>query len=429
MPVKAVVGAQWGDEGKGKIVDLLASDADIVVRFGGGSNAGHTVVNKFGTFRLHSLPSGVFHAGVLNVVGTGTVVDFESLLAELGQLRDAGVPNPNILISERAHVIMPYHKLEDRVSEERLGAHRIGTTGQGVGPAYVDKVSRTGIQAGEILDPERLEAKLRWIIELKRAKLNGRPDEALDLDRLMDSVRSWNEHLGATIGDGFWAIRGALDAEERILLEGQLGVMRDLDWGTYPFVTSSTTLAAGAGAGAPVPPWAIREIVAVVKAYTSAVGEGPLPTELRGAEAEVLRAKGKEYGATTGRPRRVGWLDGCALRYATTLMGATAIAITKLDVLDGMDRIRIGVAYETRGEVVDSVPHPALLEETKTVYEEVPGWHESTAGAVRWSDLPANARRYVERISEIAQSPVAMIGTGQSRDDIVVLPEAVLSTV
>lgn len=420
MPITAVVGAQWGDEGKGKIVDLLAQHADVVVRFAGGSNAGHTIVNEFGTFKLHSLPSGAFNPACLNIVGTGTVVDFDSLSRELDEIRTAGARDVRLTISDRAHVVMPYHKALDRLKEESLGDLKIGTTGQGVGPAYADKVDRSGIQAGELHDLVRLEQRLQLAtLQKNRVIENVFSHDPIDSEELLKVIRRWADEFESTIADTVPLLRDAVDNDRRILLEGQLGLMRDLDWGTYPYVTSSTTFAAGAASGAGIPSRLISDVVGVVKAYTSAVGEGPLPTELHGAEAQALREKGNEYGATTGRPRRVGWLDAVALRYATYVGGFTRLAVTKLDILDGMEVLKIAVAYEVEGETITEFPHPMRVAGAKPVYEELSGWNQRTTEALSWDELPENARRYVRRIEEITGIPVSLLGVGEAREAII----------
>lgn len=424
MPVTAVVGAQWGDEGKGKIVDLLAQQVDVVCRFGGGSNAGHTIVNEFGFFKLHSLPSGAFNPNTINVIGTGTVVDFDSLASEIHEVVKAGATHPKLVISDRAHVIMPYHKTLDRLKDESLGKRRIGTTGQGIGPAYVDKVDRTGIQAGELEDVRALEEKLRFILVEKNGTAQHYSGSTrFNLRESLESVARWHEAFGLFIQDTIPILGSAVATGSRILLEGQLGIMRDLDWGTYPFVTSSTTFAAGAGSGAGLPPRLIKDVVAVVKAYTSAVGTGPVPTELFGPEGDKLREKGIEYGTTTGRPRRVGWLDGVALQYAAAVGGFTRVAVTKLDVLDGIDPVKIATAYRIRDRTVESFPHPSKLEGAEPIYEELPGWTESTARAESWDELPSNAQRYLERIAELANAPISMIGVGQARKETILISE------
>ncbi|HZT95465.1 MAG TPA: adenylosuccinate synthase [Chloroflexota bacterium] len=416
MGVTAVVGAQWGDEGKGKVVDVLADGCRIVARFGGGSNAGHTVVNEYGAFRLHSLPSGAFHAGVTNVLGTGTVVDFDSLGSELDALHAAGVPKPLLLISARAHVIMPYHRALDGVKDEARGAMRIGTTGRGVGPAYVDKADRVGIQAGELLDPVPLAQKLSVILEDKNRLLGERYHHpGFTLEAVLELTNSWRKRFGSVIADTDSVLSSALARDDGILAEGQLGVMRDLDWGTYPYVTSSTTFAAGAGPGLGIPPRYISDVVGVVKAYTTAVGEGPLPAEMAEGESTWLRERGQEYGATTGRPRRVGWLDAVALRYAARLTRFTRLAVTKLDVLDGLRTVRIVVGYEIDGETSDRMPLAHRLSRARPVFDEVDGWTEDTSSARCWTDLPHACRRYLDRISTIAEAPVSLVGVGSSR--------------
>lgn len=415
MSVVAVVGAQWGDEGKGKIVDLLAQKAHIVCRFGGGSNAGHTIVNDYGSFKLHSLPSGVFNPQTLNIVGSGAVVDFDSLSTELSEVRASGIETVQLIISDRSHVIMPYHRVLDRLREEDLGEHRVGTTGRGIGPAYVDKVDRVGFQAGELLDLDRLRGKLLRVLRLKTRGLEAPGSRSeFNIDAVLHAIGAWRDEFGDCIQDTIPITSAALAAGRRMVLEGQLGVMRDIDWGTYPYVTSSTTFAAGGGPGAGIPPRLIDTVIGVVKAYTTAVGEGPLPTELFGPEAGDLRERGQEYGATTGRPRRVGWLDGVALRYAATVGALTEMAITKLDVLDGLDSVQIAVAYEREGQLLRAFPHPSQLEGVKPVYESLPGWSGS-AGARSWQELPVNARRFIRRIEELVGVPTKLVGNGPQR--------------
>jgi adenylosuccinate synthase len=420
LPVTAVIGAQWGDEGKGKIVDLLAGEADIVARSAGGSNAGHTIVNAHGTFKLHSMPSGAFNPNALNVLGTGTVVDFDSLIKEISEIMAAGVPEPRFVVSDRAHVVMPFHKELDQVKDWALGDLRLGTTGQGVGPAYSDKIDRIGIQTGELLDMEALLPRLKLLLKIANQtlhKIYGGPE--MELEHVLEKVNLWRERFGERIQSTVPVLRDALHTDKRILLEGQLGVMRDLDWGTYPYVTSSTTFAAGAGAGVGIPPRSIQDIVGVVKAYTTAVGEGPVPTELHGKQAADLRNRGNEFGATTGRPRRIGWLDAVALRYAVSVGAFTQLAITKLDILGGIDPIKIAVGYEIDGEIVDEFPHSTALRHVRPVYETVPGWPAQIECPQEWADLPENARKYVRRVEELAGVRVSMIGVGESREAII----------
>jgi adenylosuccinate synthase len=420
MPVTAVVGAQWGDEGKGKIVDVLAGRTDIVSRFGGGSNAGHTVVNQFGTFKLHSLPSGVFSPETVNIVGTGTVVDFDSMCSELDELSTAGVSPIDLAISSRAHIIMPYHVVLDQLKDASLGERKIGTTGRGIGPAYADKADRLGIQAGELLDWNRFRERVAFALEQKNRLIRALYDHpGFETTAILERAAAWRDRFSTYIKDTIPIIRRALDADARVMLEGQLGVMRDLDWGIYPYVTSSTTFAAGAGSGAGIPPARITDVLAVVKAYTSAVGEGPLPTEMTGSDGDSLRDRGHEYGATTGRPRRVGWLDGVALRYAANVGGFSRIAVTKLDILDGIDPLRIAVAYRTHEGVVQDFPTGTDLETAEPIYEEMQGWSEDTSAITRWDDLPVPTQRYLRRVSELAAAPISIVSVGASRESTI----------
>jgi len=420
MPVTAIVGAQWGDEGKGKITDLLAHDADLVLRFGGGSNAGHTVVNEFGEFKLHLIPCGIFNPDAVSLVGTGAVVDFAFLEAELAELERAGVPTEGLRISSRAHVIMPYHLILDRLQDEARGSSAIGTTRRGVGPAYVDKADRVGIQVGDLLQPGVVRQKLHEVLPRKNDLLRLYGHEPLTIEAMMRDVEVWRERYGDRIVDHVEVVSKALDRDQTILLEGQLGALRDLDWGTYPYVTSSTTIAGGGAVGGGIPPMRIDNVLGVVKAYTTAVGAGPLPTELHGAEAEDLRERGGEYGATTGRPRRVGWFDAVATRYACLLNGFSSLAVTKLDVLDGMPSLRICTAYEVEGKRYTTVPATSEFSRAAPVYEDLPGWTERTTHITTWNDLPAAARRYLERIEELVGAPIGIVSVGQARRETII---------
>lgn len=421
MPVRAIVGAQWGDEGKGKITDLLAQDADVVMRYGGGSNAGHTVVNAHGEFRLHAMPSGVFNSDAISLIGTGTVVDFPSLVAEMKDLRQAGVDARGLRISSRAHVVMPYHLLLDRLGDEARGSMAVGTTRRGVGPTYVDKADRVGIQVGDILDRDVLKTKLELVLPQKNRLLRDvYGHEPLEMEQLLSEATAWRERFGDRVVDQVALLADLLAANKRILLEGQLGALRDLDWGTYPYVTSSTTIAGGGAVGGGIPPMYIDSVVGVVKAYTTAVGAGPLPAELHDEIGEDLRQRGGEYGATTGRPRRIGWFDAVATRYACLLNRFTGIAVTKLDVLDGMPSLKICTAYQTDDATYTTVPSTAVLERAKPEYEEIEGWTESTREVKSWDDLPANARAYIRRIEELVGAPVNIVSVGQSRDQTII---------
>jgi adenylosuccinate synthase len=422
MTVTAVVGAQWGDEGKGRIVDYLARGADMVIRFQGGDNAGHTVVNEIGTFRLHLVPSGIFNPRTVCIVGTGMVVNPESLLREMEeQLAPAGVSLDNLWLSERAQVLMPYHRMLDGLQEGARGGARIGTTGRGIGPAYADKAARTGVRLGDLRRAGYLRARLGLVLPGVNRTLAHFGQPAVDLDSLVDQATGWGERLGSRIVDTLPVIREAVQNGRSILLEGQLGVMRDLDWGTYPYVTSSNPLAGGACVGAGLPPTAITAIVGVVKAYSTAVGAGPFPVELHDETGAHLREVGQEYGATTGRPRRCGWFDGVAIRYAAWLNGFTELAVTKLDVLDGLSELRICVGYEIDGKVVEHVPDTPDLERASPIYETCPGWRGSTRDARCWDDLPAAARAYLGRIADLAGVTVRYVSVGPARGQLVVL--------
>jgi adenylosuccinate synthase len=420
MSVTAVVGAQWGDEGKGRVIDYLAQAADVVIRFQGGDNAGHTVINDYGKHALHLIPSGIFNPKTANIIGSGCVVNPQSLLAEMASLAQAGVTFDNLWISTRAQMLMPYHRTLDELEEAARGPDSIGTTKRGIGPAYADKAARSGLRMGDLLQPEWLEGRLDAALRTVNRKieiLGGTPVDGRELFALCMEFR---EKLGERIVDSVPLVRHALEAGQSILLEGQLGVMRDLDWGIYPYVTSSNPTATYAGAGAGLPARAIDRVIGVVKAYSTAVGDGPFPVELHDAVGEKLRQDGGEFGATTGRPRRCGWFDGVAIRYAAWLNGMTGLAITKLDVLDTFESLQVCVGYRLpSGELVtDSMPDTPLLYRVTPVYESWPGWQCSTAGCRRWSDLPPAARAYVERLSELAGVNVAYVSVGPEREQM-----------
>jgi adenylosuccinate synthase len=423
VPVTAVVGLHWGDEGKGKVIDLLAQEAELVIRFNGGANAGHTIVNEWGTFRLHLVPSGIFNPGCRNLIGPGCVVNPDILLHEVDELAQRGLVRGELFVSNRAHLTLPFHVQMD-VAEDEARAH--GTTRQGIWPTYADKVARIGLRVGDLLDPEFCERQLRILVARRSTLLEAvygvRPPE---FKTLRARLQAWAERLVPYVTDGYAVVQEALERDASILLEGHLGAMRDLDWGVYPYVTSSTTLAGGACAGAGVPPNRITRIVGVVKAYTTAVGSGPLPTEERGEVGERLRELGAEYGATTGRPRRCGWFDGVAARFAARLNGCTEIALMKLDVLDAFDRIRICVAYELDGRLLFTVPPTPVLERVRPVYEDLEGWRTSTSGLARYADLPQAARAFVRRIQELCGAPVTLIGTGARREHMIHTPGGV----
>ena len=411
----AIVGAQWGDEGKGKITDLLAQEADVVIRFQGGNNAGHTVVNQHGTFKLHLVPSGIFNPNALCVLGPGTVVDLAFLCRELEQLERSGISTANLRVSDRAHLLLPWHIALDRLDERERGRRKLGTTGQGVGPAYSDKVGRHGIQVYEVRDERRFRERVRRELETKNAILERFGDAPLDATAVADGVLAAAATLGDRIVDTLPLVERALARDARVLLEGQLGAMRDLDWGIYPYVTSSNPLAGGASVGAGIPPRMITRVIGVVKAYSTAVGEGPFPTELRGEEATALRERAHEYGATTGRPRRVGWFDAVAARHAHRLNAFTELAVTKLDVLDVYERIPFCASYELDGTRTCDMPTTHALERARPCYETLAGWSTPITALTERRALPANARAYLSRIEQTVGAPIGMVGVGPER--------------
>ena len=432
MSVIAVVGAQWGDEGKGRVVDYLADEADLVIRYGGGNNAGHTVVNPHGHFKLHLIPSGIFHPGTRNLLGNGVVINPPALVTELDGLAAAGFDCDNLFISDRAHLVMPYHVLLDQLEERERGARKLGTTSRGIGPAYVDKVARRGIRVVDLMEPDAFRARLadtlpriRRIVDGYAAgdELGDEIAEATDEARIADAYLAAGERLTRHVVDGQALVDDALERGDRILLEGQLGTMRDLDWGTYPYVTSSSPIPGGASLGAGLPAVAIDQVLGVAKAYTTAVGGGPLPTELEGADGERLRERGQEYGTSTGRARRCGWYDAVAVRFSVRLAGYSSIALTKLDVLDGYDRIPIAAAYRdpTDGREWATVPaSTSVYERLEPVYEELDGWRTDTTGCRAWSELPPAARAYVERLEQLAGVPISHVSVGPERAQMIV---------
>ncbi|MDE3194209.1 MAG: adenylosuccinate synthase [Chloroflexota bacterium] len=415
MPVTAVVGAQWGDEGKGKITDYLAQQADVVIRFQGGSNAGHTVVNDKGTFKLHLVPSGVFNPDALCILGTGMVIELPFLVEELEMLESRGVSTANVRVSDRAHLTLPWHIALDRLDERERGRQKLGTTGRGVGPTYSDKVARHGIQISDVRDEKRFRERVAHELITKNTILEKLGEEPLDARVVADSVLAAASKLGDRITDTLPLVERAVAKDARILLEGQLGAMRDLDWGIYPYVTSSNPLAGGAAVGTGIPPRLITRVIGVVKAYSTAVGEGPFPTELHGKEAEDLRERGQEYGATTGRPRRVGWFDAVAPRHAHRLNAFTEIAVTKLDMLGRYERIPFCTAYEIDGKLTTDMPPTAIVERAKPHYEQLPGWSRDISGITDRALLPNEAKGYLRRIEETVGAPVGMVGVGPER--------------
>ena len=417
MPVTAIVGAQWGDEGKGRIIDYLAQRADVVIRFQGGDNAGHTVINDYGKHALHLIPSGIFNPATRNIIGSGCVVNPGALLEEMARLEAAGASLDNLWISARAHMVLPYHRLLDALEEQARGADSIGTTRRGIGPAYADKAARSGLRMGDLLHPDWLEARLENALRTVNRKLQVLGGEPVDGRELFALLMDYRAKLEPRIVDTTPILRQALEADASILLEGQLGVMRDLDWGVYPYVTSSNPTAAYAPVGAGLPAGSVTRVIGVVKAYSTAVGEGPFPTELHDATGEKLREIGAEFGATTGRPRRCGWFDGVAIRHAAWLNGMTGLAVTKLDVLDHFEELKICVGYRLpSGEIItDAVPDTPILYQVEPVYETWPGWLSDTTRARRWDDLPREARAYLRRISDLAGVKIDYVSVGPER--------------
>lgn len=420
MTVTAVVGAQWGDEGKGRIIDYLAQEADMVIRFQGGDNAGHTVINEFGKHALHLVPSGIFTARTQNIIGSGCVVNPQSLLEELANIEAAGVETSNLWISARAQMLMPYHRTLDVLEEAARGKDTIGTTKRGIGPAYADKAARSGLRIGDLLHPDWLEGRLDNALRTTNRKIELLGGEPVDGQELYQLCMEYRQKLGHRIIDTVPMTRQALEAGKAILLEGQLGVMRDLDWGIYPYVTSSNPTAAFASSGAGLPARTLDKVIGVVKAYSTAVGDGPFPVELHDADGEKLREIGGEFGATTGRPRRCGWFDGVAIRYAAWLNGMTGLAITKLDVLDRFDTLKICVGYRMPdGDIItDSMPDTPLLGQVTPVYEGWRGWNQPTTDCRSWDDLPKAARAYIHRLSELAGVKVAYVSVGPEREQM-----------
>ncbi|HEV2011085.1 MAG TPA: adenylosuccinate synthase [Candidatus Limnocylindria bacterium] len=416
MPVTAIVGAQWGDEGKGKITDLLAQEADLVIRYQGGNNAGHTVVNELGTFKLHLVPSGIFNPNATCVLGTGMVIDLATLRDETRMLEGRGVSTANLRISDRAHLLMPWHIALDRLDERERGRRKLGTTGQGVGPAYADKVARHGIQVYEVRDEAAFRARVAHELETKNVILTKFGDAPLDPRAVADGVLEAAAALGDRIVDTLPIVELAVATDARVLLEGQLGAMRDLDWGIYPYVTSSNPLAGFASIGAGIPARSITRVIGVVKAYSTAVGEGPFPTELEGEAAKALRERAEEYGATTGRPRRIGWFDAVAARHAQRLNAFTELAVTKLDMLGSYEEIPFCTAYSLDGRLTSDMPPTKLLDRVAPHYERLRGWCQDIGAIREQAQLPPAARAYLKRIEETVGAPIGMVGVGPERN-------------
>ena len=421
--VKAVVGANWGDEGKGKITDMLAEKADIIVRFQGGANAGHTIVNNYGKFALHTLPSGVFYNHTTSVIGNGVALNIPILMKEIKSITDRNVPMPKILVSDRAQMVMPYHILFDQYEEERLGGKSFGSTKSGIAPFYSDKYAKIGFQVSELFDDELLEEKVQRVSEMKNVILEHLYHKPLiDPAELLNTLHEYRDMIAPFVCDVSAFLDKALKEGKTILLEGQLGTMKDPDHGIYPMVTSSSTLAAYGAIGAGIPPYEIKQIVTVSKAYSSAVGAGAFVSEIFGDEADELRrcgGDGGEFGATTGRPRRMGWFDCVATKYGCRLQGATDVAFTVLDALGYLEEIPVCVGYEINGEVTTDFPVTYKLEKAKPVLKKLPGWKCDIRGIRKFEDLPENCRKYVEFIEEQIGFPITMVSNGPGREDII----------
>ncbi|MEE0752765.1 adenylosuccinate synthase [Frisingicoccus sp.] len=422
--VKAIVGANWGDEGKGKITDMLAEESDIVVRFQGGSNAGHTIINDYGKFALHILPSGVFYNHITSVIGNGVALNIPYLINEMNDLVKKGVPQPKILVSDRAQILMPYHILFDQYEEERLGGKSFGSTKSGIAPFYSDKYAKVGFQVNELFEDEAiLKEKVRSVLETKNVLVEHLYHKApIDPEEIFKELLEYREMIRPFVGDVSVFLRDALKEGKRILLEGQLGSLKDPDFGIYPMVTSSSTLAAYGAIGAGIPAREIKDVVTVVKAYSSAVGAGEFVSEIFGEEADELRRRGGdggEFGATTGRPRRMGWFDAVASRYGCRMQGATEVALTVLDVLGYLDELPICIGYEIDGKVTKDFPATHELKKAKPVYTTLPGWKSEIRGITKYEELPENCRKYIEFIEKELEVPITMVSNGPGRHEII----------
>ncbi|MDY3014232.1 MAG: adenylosuccinate synthase [Evtepia sp.] len=422
--VKAIVGANWGDEGKGKITDLLAERSDLVIRYQGGANAGHTIINDYGRFALHTLPSGVFYSHITNIIGNGVALDIRKLTQELQMLIDAGVPAPNLIIAQRAQLLLPYHVLQDTYEEARLGGRAFGSTKSGIAPFYSDKYAKIGIQVCDLFHEDRLKQRLEQALEVKNVLFQALYHQPpVDAQELYEELLSLREVIRPYVGDTVAYVHQALKEGKTILLEGQLGAMKDPDLGIVPMTTSSHTLAGFGCVGAAIPPTAIEDVICVTKAYSSCVGSQtePFVSELLGPEGDELRRRGGdkgEFGATTGRPRRVGWFDTVATRYGCMVQSATKVALTCLDVLGYLDEIKVCTGYEVNGVVTRDFPVPALLDQAKPVFTTLPGWKCDIRGITEYDALPANAKAYVDFLEREIETPIALVSTGPKRHEI-----------
>ena len=421
--VKAIVGANWGDEGKGKITDMLAKEADIIIRFQGGANAGHTIVNEYGKFALHTLPSGVFYDHTTSIIGNGVALNIPVLFKEIKSITDRDVPQPKILVSDRAQIVMSYHILFDQYEEERLGGKSFGSTKSGIAPFYSDKYAKIGFQVSEIFDDELIEEKAARVCEQKNVLLEHLYHKPLlKPEDIVKELKEYREMVAPYVCDVSSYLYEAIKEGKNILLEGQLGTLKDPDHGIYPMVTSSSTLAAYGAIGAGIPPYEIKQVITVCKAYSSAVGAGEFVSEIFGEEADELRRRGGdggEFGATTGRPRRMGWFDAVASKYGCRLQGTTDVAFTVLDVLGYLDEIPVCIGYEIDGKVTTDFPTTAILKKAKPVYEILPGWKSDIRGIKKYEDLPENCRNYIEFVERHIGYPITMVSNGPGRDDII----------
>lgn len=418
MSTVVVVGTQWGDEGKGKITDFLAESADVVARYQGGNNAGHTIMIKDKKYKVHLIPSGIFYSDKLCVIGNGMVINPAALIEEIQYIHENGFSTQNLKISDRAHVIMPYHMLLDALEEQQKGENKIGTTLKGIGPCYMDKASRSGIRIADLLDPSIFEQKLRAQVAAKNRLIEQvYGAEGLDADDILEKYLGYADAIRPYVTDTSVVLNDAIDRGLKVLFEGAQGVMLDIDHGTYPFVTSSNPSAGGVCIGSGVGPTKIRQIIGVAKAYTSRVGDGPFPTELKDETGDRIREVGQEYGTTTGRPRRVGWFDSVVVRHARRVSGITGLSLNSIDVLTGLPTVKICTAYKYRGEIIDYYPASlSVLNECEAVYEELPGWTEDISGVRKLDDLPLNARRFIERVSELTGIPIVIFSVGRGRE-------------
>ncbi|KYG60176.1 adenylosuccinate synthase [Planococcus maritimus] len=418
MTSVVVVGTQWGDEGKGKITDFLSEHAEVIARYQGGNNAGHTIIFGGETYKLHLIPSGIFYKEKTSVIGNGMVVDPKALVQELKGLHDRGVTTENLRISNRAHVILPYHIKQDEVEEARRGANKIGTTGKGIGPAYMDKAARVGIRIADLLDHVVFEEKLRMNLKEKNRMFEKFYEtEGFTVEEIMEEYYQYGQEIAQYVTDTSKVLNDAFDAGRRVLFEGAQGVMLDIDQGTYPFVTSSNPVAGGVTIGAGVGPTNISHVIGVCKAYTSRVGDGPFPTELFDDIGDKIRTVGKEFGTTTGRPRRIGWFDSVVVRHARRVSGLTDLTVNSIDVLTGLDTVKICTAYRYKGELITEYPaNLRMLADCEPVYEEMPGWSEDVTSCKSLDELPENARHYLERISQLTDVQISIFSVGPDRN-------------